>query len=160
MEKFRLSIGDWSGDGHSHSEDFVYSSNYPVEALQQAYKDSCKLTGLQFNYNENYSGLKDHDGYGTKRHICTEYQEGELTSFAKKTLQEHGIDTHDFETDGCTDNFAKLILDFIALSMPKDFDYAEEAFKKSELKDGTIKPLNGWWNNKLNVQFGYGIMGD
>lgn len=153
--KFKISIGDWSEDGHNQYEEFVYSSNYPVDKLRQAYKDSCKLTGLQFNHNENYTGLKDHSNYGTKRHICTEYQDDSISSLAKKILNEHGIDTHDFEQDACADNFVNLILDFIALSMPKDFDYQEEAFKKSELKK--IDPLNGWWNPQLNVQFGYGI---
>ena len=47
MRKVKLVIGDWSGDGHGQSEEFVFETNKTVEEIGQAYKDSCKLTGLQ-----------------------------------------------------------------------------------------------------------------
>jgi hypothetical protein len=56
--KFIILIGDWSSDGHGKSESFVLNGNYPVKMLRQAYKDSCKLTGVQFNHNYNYTGIR------------------------------------------------------------------------------------------------------
>ena len=40
-------------------------------------------------------------------------------------------------------------MQFIALSMPEDFKY--------EFFEIESDPINGWWNNELNVQFGYGL---
>lgn len=42
MSKVKLSIGDWSQDGHNQSEDFVYEVNKTVSEIRQGYKDSCK----------------------------------------------------------------------------------------------------------------------
>ena len=50
----KLTIGDWSGDGHEKYDIFVYQVNYPVDIIQQSYKDSCKLTGIQFNENDKF----------------------------------------------------------------------------------------------------------
>ena len=47
---------------------------------------------------------------------------------------------------------AKLIMNFIALSMPEDFTY--------KLTESEIEPINGDWNGELNVQFGYGLFFD
>lgn len=151
MGKVRLSIGDWSEDGHNQSEDFVYEVNKTVEEIRQAYKDSCVLTGLQFNYNENYSGLPEHNSYGTDRHICTEYEEYEATDLAKEILSEHGLDGNFNGVEG----FAELVMGFIKLSLP-DLTWEEASFKKSELKND-IPAINGWWNKELNHGFGYGL---
>jgi len=44
---------------------------------------------------------------------------------------------------------AKVIMNFIALSMPDDFTY--QIVKKN------YPCINGYWNDNLNVQFGYGL---
>ena len=155
--KVKLTIGDWSQDGHTRYEIYVYDVNKSVTEIRQAYKDSCKKTGLQFNHNENYSGLPEHSCYGTSAHICTEYESSDISENAKQILTSFGIDMFKyFDEDEyiATDKFAELILDFIKISLT-DLTYAEGVFKKSELK--LIEPINGWWNGELNVQFGYGL---
>lgn len=153
--KFRLPIGDWSKDGHCHNIDLIFESNYTVEEMQKAYKASCKLSGLQFNHNEDYTGLKKTDSWGDKsytdRLICVDYEQNELSEFAIETLRSFGLVAEERYDD--PKPFADLILRFISLSMPKDFKYQEVSEKK-------LPALNGWWNDKLNVQFGYGIMGE
>ena len=75
MERVKLTIGDWSQDGHNQYEEFVYESNKSVHEIRQAYKDSCKLTGISFNHNEDYTGLNlkwDHPEYNSRK-IATEY---------------------------------------------------------------------------------------
>ena len=151
--KIKISIGDWSEDGHNQYEQFVFESNKPVEEIQQAYKDSCKLTGLQFNHNEDYTGLNlnwQHPEYDD-RQICTEYEDGEVSQFAKDILSTHGLDVPE---DFYEEEFLQLLIDFIKLSLP-DLELVEASFKRSELKE--IPALNGWWNDNLNVQFGYGL---
>ncbi len=150
--KVKITIGDWSQDGHEEYDEFVFDSNKTVHEIRQAYKDSCKLTGLQFNYNKNYTGLPEHNSYGTDRHICTEYNENEITDLALNILKEHGIDINVDKLD--IDVFLKLLIDFIKLSLP-DLVLEEAAFKKSELRE--IPAVNGWWNDELNVGFGYGL---
>jgi hypothetical protein len=155
--KVRITIGDWSEDedGHNQYEEFVFDSNKSVTKIQDAYKQSCKTTGLQFNHNENYSGLKEHDDYETDRHICTEYEESYLSETAVNILEEHGVNPRVDENNYIDVNdFCELVIDFIKISLP-DLTLEEASFKKSELR--TIPAVNGWWNNTLNIQIGYGL---
>jgi hypothetical protein len=156
--KFRVVMGDWSSDGHGKSDEFIFEGNYPVSKLRQTYKDSCRLTGVQFNHNQNYTGLNDGGQYGWRemgnRQICTEYEDSCIGRFAYDTLKKFGLEVGQYGDVFDKDQFAKLILNFIKLSLP-DFKWEETAFKRSELKN--IPPLNGYWNDELNVQFGYGL---
>jgi hypothetical protein len=165
--RFMVVIGDWSDDGHGHSEYFVYSSNYPVEILRQAYKDSCKLTGVQFNHNQDYTGRGPRIGRNDWTRICTEYEDNVIQEEAVAALGGHGIDLNMFEDNEDDDHskvvydndqFANLILRFIRLSLP-DFKWEEAAYKRSEIRH-EVQPLNGYWNPDLNVQFGYGLYAD
>ena len=154
MSKVKLTIGDWSQDGHNEFEIFVYEVNKSVEEIRQAYKDSCKKTGVQFNHNVNYTGLVER----SYEKICTEYEDDKIREDAIEILKNFDFDlskycNEDFGFDD-VEQFCELILNFIKLSL-LDLTWEEAAFKKSELK--TIEPINGWWNTSLNVQFGYGL---
>lgn len=157
--ELKIVIGDWSEDGHEESEEFGLLSNYDVSKLRKAYKKSCKLTGLTFNHNEDYTGLLE-GKYGSWRQLFTEYESCEIEPEACKILEEYGLikkDDWDEENDGgiCMpdpEDCADLIMRFIALSMPKDFVYS---FADIGLQKAT--PINGYWNKELNVQFGYGL---
>ncbi len=158
----RLTLGDWSGDGHEETDQYVFQINYPVADLQQAYKDSCKKVGIQFNHNENYMGT----GGNVYDQIFTEYGDNIIPYEEAALLRAHGILNDDLlngsieeddeggiyvTPDGEGKEFvANLIMRFIAASMPADFEY-------QMAKDFDIEPLNGWWNKNLNVQFGYGL---
>lgn len=156
--KFKVVIGDWSSDGHSKSDEYVFEGNYPVSKLRQAYKDSCRLTGVQFNHNQNYTGIelgwRERREKNQRREICTEYEDDSMGRFAYDTLKKFGLKVGEYGDSLGIDEFTELILNFIKLSLP-DFKWDEAAFKRSELKN--IPPLNGYWNKELNVQFGYGL---
>jgi hypothetical protein len=148
----KIPIGDWSNDGHSQCEIITISSNYPVEDLQNAYKASCKLTGVQLNHNEDYTGLGIGRKYGHKRLICTEYEESCISSEALGILRDHGLKDRALIEDGYfegIEHFTEILLWFISLSLPNDFEY------EYTRQDGEY--LNGFWNDNLNVQFGYGL---
>lgn len=153
----KLTIGDWSKDGHGCSDDIYYKVNYAVDDIQNGYKESCRQTGVQFNHNTDYTGLgKKYDN------IWTEYNDESIHPEDVKLLKKHNILTDEFisdhyliENDGFVSGFAPedaadLIMTFIAYSMPKDFVWV-----KVEKPD--IKAINGWWDENLNHQFGYGL---
>lgn len=159
--KVKLVLGDWSDDGHGKYKEIEFVSNYPVDIIQQAYRDSCKLTGVQFNYNEDYTdGLCK--GYGSWRQIFTEYEDNCMKVEAIEVLRAHGLDPAEYCNEIYTDedfekgnemafsseNVADLIMDFIKLSMPNDWRY--------DKIESDSKAINGWWGN-LNHQFGYGL---
>jgi hypothetical protein len=167
--RFKISIGDWSSDGHGTCEYFVYQANKTIDELRQAYKDSCKLTQIQFNhFDENYIGIPKPEWSLRKLYsICTEYQHCTATKEQHTKLKSFGLDLARYSDDILEEEnpdeyvnlynpalFSELILDFCKLSLP-DLEYEEAAFKNSELKG--ITPFNGWWNDALNVQMGYGM---
>lgn len=139
----KLTLGDWSDDGHGQYEEIYVLSNYDVHAMREAYKESCMKTGLYFH------DIAIHPHW---RKIWTDYHENNISENALKILEDYGIIDKDEipETEQYNvDQAAEIIMRFIKLSMPDDFKY-----KFVEI-DAT--PINGWWNDELNVQFGYGL---
>lgn len=114
-----------------------------------------KKLGISFNHNSDYTelGLRFRD----ERQIWTDYEDENISEFAFNVLKTEGcldnIDYHaedgEYFIEGCSE-CAILIMNFIALSMPNDFEY-----KLVEKED--YEPINGWWNDELNEQFGYGL---
>ena len=142
-----MPIGDWSADGHGRCEEVDFISNYDVHALRDAYKKSVVSIGISFDSDTNR---------GIARQICTNYEQAEVPAEVMKQLAALGYNVpKDILTkDGSglyhPEEFCKLILWFIGISMPDDW--------KWEIKKQPKKVyLNGWWNDELNVQFGYGL---
>lgn len=71
--KFYMTIGDWSCDGHGRSEDFVVSSNMPVEYVR-----------------ETHYKIKDKTGVDIES-ICSEYEEEKLTRRLLTSLKSMGF---------------------------------------------------------------------
>lgn len=74
MYEFKMSIGDWSGDGHSQCKDYNIKSNKPVEQVREAHFKITEVTGI--NIEE----------------ICNEYQECTMPSNIIDKLRELGFD--------------------------------------------------------------------
>lgn len=157
--KAMLTIGDWSGDGHGHFEKIYYMVNYPVADIQQAYKDSCKTTGIQFNRNKNYTGV---GGKMIYDQILTAYENNQIRPKEVEILRKHKVITDEWlsghslveQADAYitlteAEDVADLVMRFISLSMPNDFVYIKV--------ENEVEPINGWWDKNLNCQFGYGI---
>jgi hypothetical protein len=151
---YKLELGDWSEDGHKISESFLFDCNYDIHKIRQAYKDSCKKLGVAFNYNEDYTGLGL--GYRSERLIWTEYQESEMSETAFEILNNSGCfkEVDFYKEDGVyyieeRKDCAKLIMNFIALSMPKDFRY-------KLVQEPKVESINSW-NDELRQHFGYGL---
>lgn len=155
----RFAIGDWSGDGHKECNDVTFQVNYPICDIQNAYKESCKLTGVQFNHGKNYITS---NGEYVYNQILTEYDEPfitpEQTAILKKfhvitdeiinKLQLKELDDNELIVDDVK-QFITILIRFISLSMPDDF-------VASHVNENKIPYINGHGSD-LNVQFGYGI---
>lgn len=141
----KLNIGDWSDDGHGKCRSVIYSVDHPVHYVQLAYKVSCKITGIQFNHNEDYTGGKC-KGYGDWNQLCTEYEDSTIMDKAFVVLKRHIHNLNEFVSeDGAVEDFENLWWAFIKISLP-DLQYEEVK----------IDNINGYWGD-LNVQFGYGL---
>jgi len=144
-----LVLGDWSDDGHGKSDKILMEVNKTVKEVQEAYKASCALTGLSFNHNEDYTNGKLQK---TRKHrICTEYEDSEISSETLEILEELGCPIiEDLKEDPFigTGTFITLWFWFVSLSLP-DLEY-----KRVEDK---VPVINGYWDENLNVQFGYGL---
>lgn len=73
MYQIRLTIGDWSRDGHGQSEVFCVKSNFPVERIREAHFHIEETTGI--NIEE----------------ICSDYGEEEIGSETLTKLKSMGF---------------------------------------------------------------------
>jgi len=161
-QKYMITLGDWSDDGHGKIETFAFKTNKDADSIRKAYRASEKLTGISFGNKS-----KEHIMYK----ICTQYEESVISFNALEVLEFHGLsvchyvdgkafDDLDFPEDCFFENAADksglcvtnkdlfyLIMWFIGLSLD---DFIWEASKMPE-------SINGYWNEDLNEQWGYGM---
>jgi len=153
MKQMYLVLGDWSDDGHGKYEKILLEVNKSVEEVQNAYKASCKLTGISFsNGNEDYTERARKYGEAEKYQIAVEYEQADLTNETEEILIKHNCPSEILETykeEPYINSFVSLWLWFVSLSLP-DIKY--------ELgKDSDIPNINGYWDKNLNAGFGYGL---
>ncbi len=113
MKKFCIELGDPSCDGHGISRDIFVQSNIELKALEKAYKDSVKTTGIDF------------------KKICSNYDDNSLPSdiyekFVKLgcPFEDMGFESpedRDLYLDG--DSFVSLFMWFIGLSVKEKFEW-------------------------------------
>lgn len=153
---YRLVLGDWSEGGHGILKEVLIDCNCDhVTDIQNAYKASCKKLSVQFNDGEDYTGknfpCRD------PHFIWTNYQEDDMSPIAYDILNKAGcfqeiyVEEND---DGqyyieSLEDCARVIMNFISLSMPEDFSY--------QIVRNCYPCINGYWNDNLNVEFGYGL---
>lgn len=121
-----LVLGDISNCGHRKSKEMRFRSNYPPGMIMKAYTKSCNKTGIQFHkVNDCIDWLDSLEDWRT---VFTDRQRPYMDKRAADVLSEHGIDMdgHDrdllFSPEAATD----IIMKFIGLSMPKDWELQPE----------------------------------
>lgn len=110
MYKFTLTIGDWSGDGHSITDTYTFDSNVPVPEVEAAYKATCERLG---------TGL--HGAY--RDAPCQEYEDSRLP---QEWITKVGLDIEkyiypdhpDEDPYVSGDELADLFVDFIVTHNP------------------------------------------
>lgn len=73
MYQFYMTIGDWGGDGHEKSENFLICSNYPVERVREAHFRIRAVTGIDIES------------------ICSEFEENEIDEDNYRVLKKMGF---------------------------------------------------------------------
>ena len=79
MYQIRLTIGDWSDDGHGRTADFIVNSNLPVEEVREAHFKIQETTGVDIES------------------ICSVYEEDEIDEESVEILKDMG-----FQSSNCT----------------------------------------------------------
>lgn len=157
MYKFEVVLGDWSHDGHGHTDSFYIESNFSHEDWQRFYLMSCKTTGLAFKTNsfKELTGLDidwKHPEYDD-RHIATEYENNIISKLACNILCSYSLEFKQLydeykEDDGTwfindTELFLDILYWFCKISEP--------SLNYTLVLPDTKKWLTG---------FGYGIFSD
>lgn len=158
-----ITMGDWSNDGHGKYEMFKYTATHSIERQREAYYSAVEYFGLQFHDN----------GSDDPNSICVEWKDSRVNAYHMTILQmmagisntKFGVSPMGFEPTPIL--LAEMILWFISLMLSGFKHSPLEKTTQKEWKDGseddTLKQefwdavLNGWWNNGLNEQFGYGV---
>lgn len=151
-----MTIGDWSCDGHNYYKKYAIKTNQSLLDIQKAYLKSCENAGVRFHH--------DRTANDNVTEICTKYEQSTLNEQTVSKLIAFGVDAKkyiskdddDYEFEDCQD-FALMILEFTAQSL-SDFTYEIITVNKSTLSQ--LKNINGFWNDVMNEQFGYGLFND
>ena len=165
MNKMYLVLGDWSCDGHGKYDKILLESSVDVEQIQNAYKDSCRITDVEFDHSGNYTELNRDWRERGNYQVCVDFNSDKLPESAfealskfgltKKMLAEWDTDLMNEDDDECYtfshNSYIKMWIWFVKLSLPKNTVLRELSEKDS------IPVINGYWNKNLNVQFGYGL---
>jgi arsenate reductase-like glutaredoxin family protein len=129
--KFKLPIGDWSGDGHSQCEYYIVEANFTFDMIVEAY----------IKMDEEYKISEQ----------CSEYEDSRLSEEFIEFLESEGLNPYDYiETKEDpyieTDFLAQLVID---LMMHHD--------KRLELKivRDDIPMLNNWAGQELKEKGGH-----
>lgn len=124
MNIYKLVLGDRSGDGHGSTITLTMAFSHSMEEMQEAYKKSCELTGLQFHKRPDFTGHEPNpwspeaENEYRLRKLFVEFGDRDVSAFAKDTLATHGLDLSIFPNIG-RDSFVPIFLAFIKLSLPE-----------------------------------------
>lgn len=137
MHEFHVVLGDWSGDGHCQSDNVLIRTDQPMDKLQKAYLDSCEKTNLAFHKMPNKIIVCNQNSY-----ITWDLYD-ELVKMNCPFIQNY---------DGNLNrgSFIELLMWFIGLSI--DFNW--------DLIHTNIPKFNGYWQDDMNFQLGYGLYND
>ena len=146
-----LVTGDWSGDGHEKSDRNTFNVNHTLIEVQEAYKASCRLTGVSFNNDQDdFTGVERDREDRKNYQIGTEYGDTRMSEQAYEILKEHipGLDEflNIYDEVRYIDDFDEIWWRFVKISLP-DLVYTEY---KTFIPDINI-------GGELNTQFGYGF---
>jgi hypothetical protein len=136
MYKFRMSIGDWSDDGHGKHEDFIISSNVPVNVVREA-----------------HFTMRDELGFSIED-ICSEYEDSVIDSKITKTIMELGYEFEDIE-DGEAGMYPEEMVRLWIFLLQKVDTNLELKIIKDEIPTFHFYGFDG--KNRHIGQVGYGL---
>lgn len=136
MYKFRMSIGDWSDDGHGKHEDFIVSSNVPVQVVREA-----------------HFAMKDKLGFSIED-ICNKYDDSAIEPELEKIITSLGFKFQDYD-DGIAYTFSDEMVELWIFLLQKVDPDLELKIIKDEIPDFHFYGFDG---QKRHIgQVGYGL---
>ena len=116
--KFKMSVGDWGGDGHKEFKEFIVNTNaVTIEGVKKAYTKAVHLTGVDLLES-----------------VCSDYEDGEIKKEDIEKLKAHNLNVSDYAEEPYNeeekekgnlsfryhaDSWAKFVLAFIKLGNPR-----------------------------------------
>jgi len=140
MNKIRLTVGDWSGDGHSQTETIYILCSLDRTELCSAYKKGMEIVGIDVE------------------HICQDYEDNRFDKEEAKELLEKGK-----ASEWMSDTIRDLVNDTIEEAKGEDSLslYCGEVFSVlwlSTAKIGCPEMTIEFDKNSLNIDIGgYGL---
>lgn len=142
MLNFNLTIGDWSGDGHSMSKVFLCTTEAKdIQDVREAHFKMKRVFGFSI---EN---------------LCSEYEEGSMSECEIEDLIDHGLITEDqakeYSENVTPRQMVELWLEMLNRVDPSlHCDFADKGVTVPDLH------FYGYDNKKRHINFvGYGIFG-
>ena len=131
--QYQITVGDWSGDGHSQSDTIVFNTNKSAEEIKKSYLTICKKTKISLTKVKDTITL--FDGYDDNR----------IMEHDVETLQEAGVDLTQVDADGEGGDLIfydpeaafHLLMAMCKVNLP-DLEYEIAKADRLELDDGFI----------------------
>jgi hypothetical protein len=136
MNKYKLTIGDWSGDGHEKTEIIFLETNRSSKEIDELYKKSASLTGIEFK-----KLFKDYEEYSLNKDVIEAFQKHGIN--ISNCLEEYEIEEFEESPEEfgfSVDSAVKLFIEYLKLS-------------DSELIINVVNDQT----EELNIRFGYGL---
>ena len=152
---YKITVGDWSDDGHGKTVDLTFTTNKTADEIRQGYWDSCVKTGVAFHHDdladmENFNKMSSKADLAKIGHrILADYGEYTISPEVIDIFLSFGFDGEKGSLCVSARGLGEMILWFVGLSV-EGFQWEASA---------GVESINGFWNNSLNVQFGYGLFG-
>lgn len=155
MYKFKLPIGDWSGDGHGHCEWFIVDSNKPFADVEKAFKAAKRKKALKEVHPQT---------------ICSDYEETAVKPEVWAKLRALGFapfETKEEYSDFENNKYEAYVVDasLMAILVCWYIEQGDKELKLSLMEDEEMPCLYGdrsVSDDKRNVSgstfFGYGCV--
>lgn len=147
-----LTVGDWSNDGHGHSDTYRLRSSHSVSDVRRAYTQGCLLTGFALHD----SGSDEHAGTPGRQIHARLTGSGHRFSAAGLRAFDEAFGTHLSAKLTDEDEYvsSRDVLEmFIRLARHARPDLTLETIDPEA-------PIIGFWNPELNISVGYAVWMD
>lgn len=145
MYKFKISIGDWSGDGHGKADWFIINSNKPLQEVRELYFQACGKIGFTLDGHHKLTPCSEYEDYTFPRETLDL-----LLDFGIKLDQDFIDYIFDNECTDGTEGFLEIVLAFIRT---QDSELILEI-----VEDVEMFQFYGYDNKKRHIgYFGYGL---
>lgn len=154
MNKFKLLLGDWSGDGHKQYEEVIIGTSLTKDEVMESYFKSVKE--LKFTLHDE--GIKLIEGLADLELedqedvcVCTNYEQHKISEYIIDILKKNQYpeeEIKELQEWADPDSFVKLFLWMVKRNHPNA--------DLTKIQD-EIEYLYGRWDKKYNFTLGYGL---